>query len=190
MNKPLFTDHTKLYIGGYAWYERETITLGVCIDNANRQIENFNNRIFVTPNGGTIDRPTSLINLIDGPLTVSKLADEIRATKVDGYTHLVVSNLTFVWAKHTPEGLIVTNGRLIKDGSTHYCCGPLEWFADWREALPILMKRLNKRLQEVRSYGKTKRLEYAAFVDGQTAIDKAQAAEIRANNKRFKGIPY
>lgn len=190
MKKPLFTDRTKLYIGGYMWYERGTITLGVCIDNASKLIKDFENRIFIAPNGGTIERPSSLINLIDSPLTLSKLADEIRATKADGYSHLIVSGLTLAWAKHTPEGLIVANGSHIKDGQTHYCCHPVESFTDWREALPILMKRLNKRLQEVRSYGKTKRLEYTAFVDGQTAIDKAQAIEIRSNNKRFKGIPY
>lgn len=51
--------------------------------------------------------------------------------------------------------------------------GALEWYAF-----------------EVRVYGKNKRLEYTDFIKAQTAIDKAQAIEIRINNKRFKGIPY
>ena len=190
MNKPLFTDRTKLYIGALQWYESGTLTLAPCIDNTDNHIKLERTPwMFISSKCEPITGYSCCIAPISGPLTLSKLADEIRGTKVDGYTHLVVAGRTFIWAKHTPDGLIATNGRAFK-ADQHYCNERLEQFADWREALPALVRRLNKRLQEVRAYGKDKRLEYTAFCDAQTAIDKAQATEIRINNKRFKGIPY
>lgn len=190
MKKPLFTDRTKLYIGALQWYESGTLTLAPCIDNVDNHLKlELTPWMFISAKNEPINRYSNCINSIDGPLTLSKLADAIRPTKVEGYTYLVVAGRTFIWAKRTPNGLITANGRVLVT-EQHYCNEQLEWFADWRKALPVLTARLNKRLQEVRSYGKTERLKYAAFINSQTAIDKAQADEIRANNKRFKGIPY
>ena len=190
MNSPLFTDRTKLYIGALGWYESDTLTLAPCIDNTDNHLNlEQTTWAFISPNNDLIKRYRCRIDPISSPLTLSKLADKIRDTKVDGYSHLVVAGLTFIWAKHTPVGLIATNGRVFETDK-RYCNEPLEWFADWREALPVLIERLNKRLREVRAYGKNKRLEYTDYIKAQTAIDKAQAIEIRINNKRFKGIPY
>jgi hypothetical protein len=190
MKKPMFTDRTKLYIGALNWYESGTLTLAPCIDNTDNHIGLERTPwLFVSDKNEPICHYSCHIDPIGGPLTLSKLADAIRLTKVEGYTHLVVAGRTFIWAKHTPNGLIAANGRVFR-ADKHYCNELLEWFVDWREALPVLVRRLNKRLQEVRAYGKAKRLEYTNFIDAQTAIDKAQATEIRINNKRFKGIPY
>lgn len=202
MNRPLFTDRTKLYIGALQWYESGTLMLAPCIDNTDNHLNLERTPwMFISSKNKPINQCSCRIDPISGPLTLSKLADAIRPTKVDGYTYLVVAGRAFTWAKHTPDGLITTNGRTFKwakhtpDGRTfevcqRYCNEPLEWFADWRDALPMLVRRLNERLKEARAYGKNQRLKYTAFVDAQTAIDKAQAIEIRINNKRFKGIPY
>lgn len=190
MNRPLFTNRTKLYIGALQWYESGTLTLAPCIDNTDNHLKLEGTPwMFISSKNEPINRYRCHTDPISGPLTLSKLADIIRTTKVGGYTHLVVAGRTFIWAKHTPDGLIAANGRVFKTDQ-RYCNEPLEWFADWREALPVLIERLNKRLREVRVYGKNKCLEYTDFIKAQTAIDKAQAIEIRINNKRFKGIPY
>lgn len=195
MNKPQFTDRTKLYIGMYQFFESGTHTLAPAIDNTDDHLNIGKSSLRHWPsigdNNSVIVNYRSVIDPISGPLTLSKLADIIRPTKVDGYSYLLVSDRTFIWAQCTPDGFITTNGHIFKAPALgNYCNNPLDWYTDWRTALPVLMRRLNKRLQEIRSVGRDRRLEYTKFVDTQTAIDKEQAAEIRNNNKRFKGIAF
>lgn len=193
MNKPPFTDRTRLYIGMYQYFESGTLTLAPTVDNTDDHLNIGRSSLRHWPLIGAknliISNYGSVIDPISGSLTLSKLADIIRPTKVNGYTYLLVSDRTFIWARHTPDGFIGTNGRVFKM-SVNYCNNPLEWFADWRAALPVLMKRLNKRLQEIRSVGRDQRLEYTKFIEAQMAIDKEQAVEIRNNNKRFNGIAF
>lgn len=194
MNKPMFTDRTKLYIGMYSYFESGTHTLAPTIDNTDEHLKIYHARCWplIADNNSVVVNYNSTIKPISGPLTQSKLAEIIRPTKVEGYTHFLLADRTFIWAQSTPDGFCASNGRLLKPEPLRptYCNKALEWFADWREALPLLMKRLNKRLQEMRNIGKIWRLEYAEFINSQRAINEAQAIEIRNNNKRFKGIPF
>ena len=195
MKAPKFTDRTKLYVGLYQYFETNTRTLAVTIDNTDDHLNIGNGRTMKWPiigdNNSLLVSYTCMIEPISCPLTLSKLAEVIRSTKVEGFTYLLVMGRTFIWAKNTPDGFILSNGRVIKvEPSMSYCNSPLEWFVDWREALSVLMKRLNERLQKIRDTGKARRLEYAEFIKAQTAIDTAQAVEVRINNKRFKGIPF
>lgn len=190
MKKPLFTDRTKLYIGATTFYERCSLTLLPCADNRDKHAEGFGAWIFGMENASRLERDRNSIKPIEVPLTLAKLADAIRATKMDGYTYLVVADCTFIWAKHTPAELVLANARTLPLNQQRYCGAPLEWFADWREALPKLRARLKTRLDEMRKIGKDNRLKYTEYITAQTTIDKTQAAEIRLNNKRFKGIPF
>ena len=188
MNKPKLTDRTKLYVGLFHRDGDGTYTLGACINNTLRSVDtNVDWPMVANPH--SLYYLDSLTTPIECPLTLVKLANMIRATKVADYTHLVVANCTFVWAQHTPNGIYGLNHRFFKPHE-QWCGGEVECYADWRAALPVLKKRLTARLQEIRKAGKKERLEYNEFMNAQAVINKAQAIEIRTNNRYFKGIPF
>lgn len=182
MNKPKITDRTKLYVGLFKHCGSDTFTLGITFDNSTQT--------FKSPiqwprlrDAETIFYEDSVFAPSDCPLTLVKLADLIRKTKVSGYTHFVVTDCTFVWTQRTSEGLYSMDNRFFPIGGTEY-------YADWRDALRVLKKRLTAKLQGIRKAGKELRLKYTEIVKAQAAIGATQAAIIRTNNRYFKGIPY
>lgn len=182
MNKPKITDRTKLYVGLFKICGTDSFTLGVTFNNSDR-VFNTDIQWPWLRYTDTIRYEDIVFEPIDCPLTLPKLADLIRKTKVVDYTHLAVTDCNFIWAQHTPEGLYTTDNRFLSKDD-------VEWYADWREALPVLKKRLTTKLQDIRQAGKSRRLDYAAFVKAQAEIDKAQAIAVRTNNRYFKGIPF
>lgn len=182
MNKPKITDRTKLYVGLFKHYGSGSFTFGITFNNSGR-VFNTDIQWPRLRDAESIRYEDSVFEPIDCPLTLPKLADLIRKTKVADYTHLAVTDCNFIWAQYTPEGLYTTDNRCLSKDD-------VEWYADWREALPVLKKRLTTKLQEIRKAGKNLRLDYTAFVKAQAEIDRAQAVAIRTNNRYFKEIPF
>lgn len=182
MNKPKITDRTKLYVGLFKHLAYGSFALSITFNNSDR-VFNCDYQWPWLRDAESIRYEECVSQPVECPLTFSKLADLIRKAKVEGYPYLVVTDCNFVWAQRTPAGLYTTDNRFVlTDG--------VEWYADWREALPVLKKRLTTKLQEIRKAGKNLRLKYTEIVKAQAAIDKAQAIAIRTNNRYFKGIPF